>query len=96
MRSAQRAQLIQNGQLASGKVVSISQTGTSVNQVPEMQMTVDIDFGGQPRRVTFRQLIDLGSMPRAGESVYVMVDPANPDRATLTPPQPVANSQPLA
>jgi len=96
MRSAQRAQLIQNGQLANGKVVSISQTGTSVNQVPEMQVTVDVDLGGQPRRVTFRQLIDLGSMPRAGESVYVMVDPANPDRATLAPPQSVANAQSLA
>ena len=94
MRSAQRSQLIQNGQLVSGKVVSISQTGTTVNQAPEMRVTVAIELGGQPRQVTFRQLVDLGSIPRAGESVYVMVDPANPGRATLAPPQAVANAQP--
>ena len=97
MRSAQRAQLIQNGQLANGKVVSISQTGTSVNQVPEMQVTVDVDLGGQPRRVTlppaYRSRIDAASRRervrdgRSGQS--------RPGEL-LAPPQPVANAQPLA
>ncbi len=91
-RNSQRAQLLQTGQLCTGKVVAISQTGTTVNQVPEMQLVVDVDAPGGSRRVSFRQLIDLGSIPRAGESVSVMVDPNNPDRATLARQQPVPSA----
>jgi hypothetical protein len=82
----QRRYLLQHGEMAVARVVSISQTGTSINDVPEMQLVADVERAGEPpRRITFKQLIDLGSMPRAGERVYVMVDPKAPDRATLAP-----------
>jgi hypothetical protein len=81
-----RRHLLQHGEMAVGRVVSISQTGTSINDVPEMRLVVDVERAGErPRRVTFAQLIDLGSMPRAGERVYVLVDSKDPDRATLAP-----------
>jgi hypothetical protein len=79
-----RRHLLQYGEMAVARVVTISQTGTSVNNVPEMRLVVDVERAGeQPRRLTFAQLIDLGSMPRAGERVYVMIDPKDPERATL-------------
>lgn len=85
-KSKRRRHLLQHGEMAVARVVDISQTGASVNDVPEMRLVVDVDRAGeQPRRITFAQLIDLGSMPRAGERVYVMLDPTKPDRATLAP-----------
>jgi hypothetical protein len=85
-RFKRRRHLLQHGEIAVGRVVTISQTGTSVNEVPEMRLVVDVERAGeQPRRITFKQLIDLGSIPRAGERVYMMLDPKDPDRATLAP-----------
>jgi hypothetical protein len=82
----QRKYLLRNGELAVARLISISQTGTSVNDVPEMRLVADVERAGEPpRRITFKQLIDLGSMPRAGERVYVRLDPKDPDRATLAP-----------
>lgn len=78
--------LLQHGEMAVGRVVTISQTGTSINDVPEMRLDIDVERAGeQPRRITFAQLIDLGSMPRAGERVCILVDPKDPNRATLAP-----------
>ena len=81
-----RRQLLQHGEMAVARVVTISQTGTSINDVPEMRLVVDVERAGEPpRRITFAQLIDLGSMPRAGERVYILVDPKDANRATLAP-----------
>ena len=81
-----RQHLLQHGEVAVARVVTISQTGTSVNDVPEMRLVVDVERAGEPpRRITFAQLIDLGSMPRAGERVYVLVDPKDPNRRRWLP-----------
>ncbi|HXM01166.1 MAG TPA: hypothetical protein VN939_01095, partial [Chthoniobacterales bacterium] len=81
-----RRQLLQHGEIAVARLVTISQTGTSINDVPEMRLVVDVERAGEPpRRITFAQLIDLGSMPRAGERVYILVDPKDANRATLAP-----------
>jgi hypothetical protein len=81
-----RRQLLQHGEMAVARVVTISQTGTSISDVPEMRLVVDVERAGEPpRRITFAQLIELGSMPRAGERVYILVDPKDPNRATLAP-----------
>ncbi len=85
-------------------VVEISQTGTTLNQVPQMRVVLDIQQAGEaPRRVTTKQLIDLGSMPRAGDLVYVVVDPKDPNSLQIAgapktqlhqpPPQPVMTDQ---
>jgi hypothetical protein len=85
-RFQKRRHLLRYGEMAVGRVISISQTGTSVNDRPEMRLVVDVERAGeQPRRITFAQLIDLGSMPRAGERVYLLLDPNDPTRATLAP-----------
>jgi len=85
-RFFRRRRIVQRGEIATARVVSISQTGTMVNQVPQMQITVDIESAGEtPRRVTFKQVVDIGSMPRAGDRVYVLFDPQHPDRVILSP-----------
>ena len=86
LRSLERRRLLREGELGMARVVSVSQTGTMVNQRPEMRIVLDIERGGEAtRRVTTRQVLDLGSMPRAGDRVYVMIDPRNPEMVTLAP-----------
>ena len=81
-----RRRLIKTGNMGIARVVSVSQTGVTVNQVPQMKLVLDIEqAGAQPRRVTIKQLIDLGNIPRAGERVYVFSDPQNPDNVVLSP-----------
>jgi hypothetical protein len=51
-----------------------------------MRLVLDIERAGEmPRRVTITQLVDIGAMPRAGERVYVLIDPAHPNRVFLSP-----------
>ena len=81
-----RKRLAQEGSLAIAYVQSISQTGTTVNQMPEMRLSLQIEnIGGQPRQVEIKQLIGLGSIPRAGDQVYVLVDPKDPNNVVLSP-----------
>src|ERR1700761_9429719 len=78
--------LAQTGALGLADVVSVSQTGTTVNGVPEMRVVVDVENAGTPpRRVEIKQLIDLGSIPRSGDRVYVLIDPNDPGNVVLSP-----------
>ena len=96
--ASQRKRLIASGKPELATVVEVSQTGLTVNQMPQMRVVLDIqEAGAAARRVETKQLVDLGSMPRAGDLVYVMVDPQNPDSVMLAgapPPQP--RQQPYA
>ena len=81
-----RRRLLQTGTLGVADVVSSSQTGTTVNGQPEMRVVLDLEnAGGPPRRAELKQVLDLGSIPRAGDRVYVLSDPANPANVVLAP-----------
>ncbi|MGZ3871302.1 MAG: hypothetical protein ACXVJD_00205 [Mucilaginibacter sp.] len=83
--------LAKEGTLSVAYVKSISQTGTTVNQRPEMLLSLEIEnIGGRARQVSIKQLIDLGSIPRVGDRVYVIEDPEDPDNVILSP-QPFGN-----
>jgi hypothetical protein len=85
-RSLKRRDLLRHGEIAVARVVSISQTGTSINEVPEMRLVLEMERAGEhPHRIKITELIDLGSMPRVGERVYVFLAPKDPDRGTLAP-----------
>jgi hypothetical protein len=85
-RVLKRRHLLHHGEIAVARVVSISQTGTSINEVPEMRLVLDVERAGEhPHRIKVTELIDLGSMPRAGERIYVFLDPKDSDRSTLAP-----------
>ena len=74
-----RKRLIREGSMAVADVLSIAQTGTTVNQVPEMLLTLQIEnAGSKPRQVTVKQLVDLGSIPRAGRPCICAGRPERP------------------
>ena len=51
-----------------GRVLAIEQTGTEINDQPEMRVELDIHpAGGVRRQVTVKQLTDMGSIPRVGD-----------------------------
>ncbi|EHQ29501.1 hypothetical protein [Mucilaginibacter paludis] len=80
-----RKRLAKEGDLAVAYVKSIAQTGVTVNQMPEMRLLLQIEnIGGQPRQVEIKQLIDLGSIPRVGDKVYVLIDQKDPDNVVLS------------
>ena len=90
-------QLAKTGKPELGSVVSVSQTGTTINSVPLMAVTVDIHAAGEPpRRILIKQLMQLGNIPSVGDMLYVIVDPAKPDEGLLAgaapKPQPQATS----
>jgi hypothetical protein len=81
-----RKRLIREGNLTIAYVLGVAQTGVTVNQVPEMRLSLDIEnVGGQPRRIEIKQLVDLGSIPRPGDRVYVLIDPRDPNNVVLSP-----------
>ena len=83
VRGRQRTRdLLKNGVPAVGQVLEIHQTGTVVNEIPMMQMTVQLEqAGAAPRQVTVKQLIGLGNIPRPGEQVMLSLDPKDPTKA---------------
>jgi hypothetical protein len=52
-RFRKRRYLLRHGEIAVARVVSISQTGTSINEVPEMRLVVDGNVQ-ENRRAKFR------------------------------------------
>ena len=74
--------LAQTGTPELGTVVDIGQTGLSINGVQQLRLQVDIHAAGEAsRRVVIDQLLPLGQVPSMGDTIYVMVDPANPQSA---------------
>ena len=81
---AKAKHLVDSGQAQVATVLEISQTGNMVNQLQQMRLKVEIQqAGGAPRQISFTQLVDLGSMPRAGQLVYVLTDPTDPTMIML-------------
>jgi len=77
LRRAVGAGPVKNGNPMIGQLLSISQTGTTLNNMPQMELVVALPDGDATREVRWRQLIDIGQMPRVGDSVRVEVDPTN-------------------
>lgn len=77
MSSVQAQTVAKNGYEAMADVLSIGQTGVTLNNVPMMRIELRVHHNGAWWDVTIKQFIDLGNIPRAGERVRVMVDPAD-------------------
>ncbi len=93
-------QLAKNGTPELGTVVNVGQTGLSVNQVQQIRIEVDLHAAGQAtQRAVIQQLLPLGQIPSIGDTIYVLIDPADPQTAMYagTPPrQAVSNYGPPA
>lgn len=94
LRYRNARKLLSTGSLGVADVVSSSQTGVTINNQPEMRVVLTVEnVGGTPRQVEVKQIFDLGSIPRAGDRVYVLIDPINPDNVVLAPPGAAAQLQ---
>ena len=96
MRRVNRT-LMQSGTPELGTVVNVGQTGLSVNGVQQLRLDVDLHAAGEAtRRVVIQQLLPLGQIPSMGDTIYVLVDPANPQTAMYAgkpqAPAPAANA----
>ena len=90
--------LVKNGKPELATVVSSTQTGLTVNSVPQMEIVLDLQVAGQPsRRVSTKQMLGLGEIPRAGDMVYALVDQTDPSKCMIIPgrPQQSAGPQPV-
>jgi hypothetical protein len=73
--------LMANGRQGTATVVAVRQTGTYVNENPQVEMDLDIAVEGlEPYRATHRQVLAMVAIPQfqPGASVPVRVDPHDP------------------
>ena len=79
---AQKAQhLMANGRQGTATVVALRQTGTFVNENPQVELDLDVSVDGlQPYRATHKQVLAMIAVPQfqPGASVPVRVDPFDP------------------
>jgi hypothetical protein len=78
----QKAQhLMANGRQGTATIAGLRQTGTFVNENPQVEMDLDVSVEGlEPYRVTHRQVLAMVAIPQfqPGASVPVRVDPQDP------------------
>jgi hypothetical protein len=72
-----KARLLESGVNAPAEVVSIQDTGSSVNGNPRVQITARVSpaDGSTPFEVSGKQLVSRVAIPRAGDAVTVRYDP---------------------
>ncbi|HEX4108489.1 MAG TPA: DUF3592 domain-containing protein [Solirubrobacteraceae bacterium] len=72
-----KANLQQSGVNASAQVLSVQDTGSSVNGNPRVVITARVtpDDGGEPFDVSNKQLVSRVAIPRAGDTVTVRYVP---------------------
>jgi hypothetical protein len=79
-RSAARVtELSQHGRSSGGEVVSIQDTGVTVNNNPRVHLTVRVEPPGEPAfTVEKTATVSRVSLPRVGDRCTVLYDPADP------------------
>ncbi|MEM6293198.1 MAG: DUF3592 domain-containing protein [Myxococcota bacterium] len=97
--SKEAARVLSIGQPAVGQVLSAMQTGTYVNNNPQIRLTICVTpHGGTPYQVNTTKVVSMFEIPQyqVGAQLDVRVDPANPSKVAIAGPlQPIA-AQPVA
>ncbi len=84
--SSPNRDLLATGETAQATVVSLWETGTSVNDRPLIGMLLQVQpANGQPYEVKTTQLISMLQIPQfqPGHKLVVKVDPRNPQRVAI-------------
>jgi hypothetical protein len=77
-KQARLAQLTQHGKRCSGVVLSVEDTGVTINDNPRVKITVRAEPPGEsPWTIVKTATVSRVSIPRAGDRCVVFYDPAN-------------------
>lgn len=91
--SKEAARVLSIGQPAVGQVVSAQQTGTYVNNNPQIRLQINVTpHGGAPYQVQVTKVVSMFEIPQyqIGAQLDVRIDPANPANVAIAGPlQPV-------
>jgi len=98
-----RALLLRTGVRAVGVVVDVQDTGVSINDNPSVRLTLDITPSDEspPFRTTLTHVVSRVRVPRPGDRLAVVLDPADrshvvlDDTAGQVPPVPLPPPPPL-
>ncbi len=79
------ASIREHGNVHTGSVVSLVDTGDRFNQDPVVLVTVEVELGGQKVRGEIEDCISAVHLPRfqPGQQVQVWLDPADPTQMAL-------------
>jgi hypothetical protein len=76
--SKDRKRLLQTGQKRLVNIVNVQDTGMTVNNNPYVKITVETTSGNT---ATFQMMVPRIQIPRPGDKIEVLVDPADPTTA---------------
>ena len=66
---------MKTGQRKIAKILNVQDTGMTVNMNPYVKITVETTPGNQ---ATFQMMVSRVKIPRPGDSIEILCDPANP------------------
>jgi Short C-terminal domain len=76
--------LLRTGVAAQATVVDVSDTGTTINDDPRVELTLNVTpEGGEPFELKRKLLVSRVNIPRAGERLTVFFDPDDPSKFTF-------------
>ena len=90
--SRERQRLLQMGTPAQGQIMAVQQTGTYLNNQPEVMIQVQVfPPNGHPYMAQVRQFVSMFEIPQyqVGAQVHVRIDPQNPSHVAIAPGAPM-------
>lgn len=82
--SRNKKRLMQIGQRAQARILGIRDTGITMNLQPYVEIELELPGGNKTSIKTFISRVNL---PRIGDTVEILYDPANPTEAIFAPKQ---------
>ena len=83
-KQAEEQQLFQTGERATAVIEGVEGTGTSINDMPQVYLTLRVmPRNGQEFIHQRRTILPFGSVVQPGHLIEVAYDPANPERVAL-------------
>jgi hypothetical protein len=80
----QQAWLAQNGLEATAEVVTVTDTGATVNMNPVVVLQMKVTpVAGVPFDVTTQTMVSRISVPRTGDKIKIKYNPANPQQVAI-------------
>ena len=84
LRSVRRGKAEREGKMMIGTVRSVNQTGTYMNNQPQLRVVLDVqDANGASGKASMKQVFPLTAMPQVGQQLAVVINPKDASEAFL-------------